>query len=322
MENLAQHPIVIVGPTASGKTEAALILAAKLKTSVVSADSRQIYKDLSAGTAKPRGRWEAGRYVVDGIPYHMLDFLDPAQSFNAGAYVRGAAACYAACGENAAPPVMAGGTGLYVKAFWEGLDEMPPADAAVRGALLSEARNSGPPALHRRLKDVDPVAAGKIHPENLHRLVRALEVYELTGRPISNFWEREALPRREGQPLFFGILWEKTALHARIQRRCEAAFKPMLEEVLDLTRRGYAAGSPGLRSLGYPQAAAHLKGEVSYQQGLERYIQLTRQYAKRQRTWFRRQHPARWIEIAGESAWKPEAVAERILGEAQWKKSS
>ena len=253
------RPIVIVGPTASGKSELAWALARELGGEVISADSRQVYKGLDAGTAKP------------DYPCHLVDVAEPSERFDAGRWLELCRPLLA----RIRVPIVAGGTGLYVKALLEGLSDLPKGDPALRARLRPD---------HARLREIDPVAAAKIPPGNTQRILRALEVYELTGKPISAHWGRRAggvAPRA-----VLRLEWPAEALRERIARRAEAMWPGMLEEA-----SRYDGTEPGLESLGYREAWLVSRGKLSKAEGFAKLVGATNAYAKRQRTWFRTQLP-------------------------------
>lgn len=272
--------IVLAGPTASGKTELAVALAERLGAEIVSADSRQVYRRLDAGTAKPTA--EQRRRAR----HHLLDVVDPDEAYDAGRYARDARAALAGIASRGARAIVCGGTGLYLKALLEGLAPLPPRDAALRERL---ARLGGP-ALHARLTKADPRAAAGIPPGNVARLVRALEVLELTGRPISEHW---AAGREHATPAEATLVLElKTAeLNARIERRAESMWPALLDEARWLVPKSFTGAEPGFTSLGYPQALAAASGRKDPDAMLDEMTDKTVQYAKRQRTWFRGQLP-------------------------------
>ena len=285
-----------MGPTASGKTELALLLA-RPSGAVVSADSRQVYRRLDAGTAKPRGAWAGGDYLVEGVPYHLVDIVDPKEVFTAADFVRLARE---AAGRSAGPWVMAGGTGLYIEAFWSGLDPLPPRDEELRRRLGRDLEREGPRGLLARLSRLDPAAASRIGP-NPQRLIRALEVLELTGRPISEQWSRgRGLP--EDGALFVTLEWSPEDLRRRIAARAREMVPAMLEEARGLLELGYSEADPGLQSLGYSEALACARGRLGAAEGLRLLEAKTARYAKRQRTWFRRYAGARRVAMGGRSA--------------------
>jgi tRNA dimethylallyltransferase len=279
---------VVVGPTASGKTELALALARALDGEVVSADSRQVYRELCAGTAKPR-RDRQGR--VEGIPYHLVDCVPVTEPFDAGRFAALARARIAEIRSRGRVPIVAGGTGLYIRALLEGLCELPPRDEALRRRLAEEARVQGRARLHARLRQVDPEAAAAMPANNIQRVVRALEVYELTGRPISELWSEHKNEPSGGQITPSAILridWPPEVLRQRITARAGLMWPLMLKEVAELLSR-FTGEEPGFQSLGYPEAVACVHGQLSLAEGLRRLISGTCAYARRQRTWFRHQ---------------------------------
>jgi tRNA dimethylallyltransferase len=281
--------LAIVGPTASGKTDLGLRLAKEQNGEIISVDSRQVYRYLSVGTAKPTD--------TRGIPYHLIDFLEPSQSFSAADFVRLATDKVNEIRRRGKTPIFVGGTGLYYKALTEGLAELPTADSKTRERLIKESRDEGREKLHQRLQKIDPEAAAKIPFNNIQRLVRALEVYELTGKPIS-VWHKEHQARPSSDALrlkFMGIDLPRAELVHRIEARCRTMLQQgMIEETQALVDKGFAENCPALTGLGYTRVIATLKGTLSQSDCLKLLIQDTRQYAKRQMTWFRHQLPVVW----------------------------
>ena len=278
--------VAVVGPTASGKTELAVALARALGGEVISADSRQVYRRLDAGTAKPS---RDAQGLVEGIAYHLVDVADPAETFDAGRFARLAGEVLAQIKGRGRVPIVAGGTGLYVRALLEGLSEMPPSDPKIRERLTAAAKEEGRSALHERLSKIDPAAAAAIPANNIQRVLRALEVYELTGKPISSFWTRDK--KSSANAVFFLIDWPNDELKARVKLRAERMWPDMLEETKRLLAAGFSGAEPGFQSLGYREAISVSKGELSRDEGLALLIRSTNQYAKRQRTWFKNQTP-------------------------------
>ncbi|MBI5238845.1 MAG: tRNA (adenosine(37)-N6)-dimethylallyltransferase MiaA [Elusimicrobia bacterium] len=298
-------PIVLVGPTASGKTELAVALARVLGGEVVSADSRQVYQELDAGTAKPE-RDAQGR--VAGIPYHLVDFVPVDEPFDAGRFAALAREKAAEIQGRGQLPILAGGTGLYARAFLEGLCPLPRRDEALRRELEDEARVRGRTWLHERLARVDPAAAAEIPANNIQRLVRALEVFELTGKPISSHWSEEPPGGRISASAILRIDWSPESLRQRIKARAELMWPKMLDEVRGLLRR-FRGDEPGFQSLGYPEAVACARGELPPEAGLARLVSATNAYARRQRTWFRHQLPARSVAGGGAEEMLRQAVS-------------
>lgn len=303
-------PIVICGPTASGKTELALELARQTDGIILSADSRQVYKRLTIGTAKPAGTWKNGTYYADGAAYHLVDFLDVTDNFNAGAFKARAAEVIAQNPDRQI--IFAGGTGMYLHAFFVGMDDLPAGTPQTREILQKLLSEQGKEGLHAALRAKDPASADIIPVGNVQRTMRALELCLLTGKPASelksgNFFK---LPD-ENQSCWVYLDWEKNALSERIAKRTEQIFDGMADEARTLRAEGYAEDTPALKSLGYPQAVAFLKGELSRTQAVERVATLTRQYAKRQRTWFNRYTNA--LRLTPDTAYTPSQTAKEIL---------
>ncbi|MBI4679435.1 MAG: tRNA (adenosine(37)-N6)-dimethylallyltransferase MiaA [Elusimicrobia bacterium] len=278
--------VAVVGPTASGKTELAVALARSLGGEVVSADSRQLYRGFDAGTAKPR--LTAGR-DADGIPHHLIDAADPSETVSAGRYARMAGPVLEAIVGRGRVPIVAGGTGLYIRALLDGLSDLPEADQALRSRISEEARTRGWEALHRRLAEFDPEAAARIPKNNRSRLMRALEVRELTGRPISSFWKKGA--ERRWETVYLSIVWPPDRLRARIVDRAQAMWPGILDETRRHLER-WTGLEAAFQSLGYREALSCLEGRITADEGLALLIRATTAYAKRQRTWFKNQLPA------------------------------
>ena len=294
--------IVLAGPTASGKTELALALARKLDAQIISADSRQIYRGLTHGTAKPEGVWEKGTYRVQGIPYHLVDFLPPDKTFDAAAFCAQAAALTRE--KTHTPFIFAGGTGMYLHAFFVGMDPLPPSDPALRAELTAFAAARGKAALHARLAEQDPVSAAQIPAGNIQRVMRALEITLLAGKPASEL---------KSGAFFVYLNWDKELLNARIERRTRGMLNPMAAETRALLAAGAAADCPALKSLGYPQILQWINGEKSREETFDKIFTLTRQYAKRQRTWFNRYKNALRLELHSEKEFSAEDLSQQII---------
>lgn len=296
--------LVLLGPTATGKTALALHLAPPLGAEVVSADSAMVYRHLDVGTAKPSAE-ERRR-----VPHHLVDVVPPDRRFSVAEFVRAARAAVADILARGRVPLVVGGTGLYIRALVEGypLERVPvPPDPALRERLQEEARRHGPEHLHRRLAALDPDAAARIHPRDLKRVIRALEVLAHGARPARDV-PPEATPWRV---LKLGLTCPRPALYRRIDRRTEAQFAAgFVEEVRRLLAMGYRPEDPGLQVLGYRHVVAHLRGRLSREEAIALTQRDTRRYAKRQLTWFRRERGVRWIDVEGRS---PEELAALLL---------
>lgn len=283
--------IVLAGPTGSGKTDLAVVLAENIGAEIVSADSRQVYRLLNAGTAKPSAAQRAR------VPHHLLDCADPAESYDAARWAKEAAVVIAGIKSRGKVALVCGGTGLYLKALLEGLAPLPPRDEALRARLAAESKAD----LHARLTKIDPEAAAGIPAGNIQRVVRALEVYELTGKPISAHWRE----RRDGAvPADLVLRLELTPERSaeRIEARTRAMWPGLLAEVVALVPKEFAGTEPGFTSLGYREALTCARGELGSDAALAAMIQGTVAYAKRQRTWFRTQLVASALDASASPA--------------------
>lgn len=285
--------IALMGPTASGKTALAADWAEALDTEIVSVDSALVYRGMDIGSAKPDAA------LLARAPHRLIDIRDPHESYSAAEFARDALAAMRDLAAQGRVPLLVGGTGLYFHALLHGLSEMPEADAAMREAIAAEAAERGWPVLHAELAKVDPEAAARIHATDPQRIMRALEVWRLTGRPISD-WQRAAQRR----PFPFRVLRlvlaprERAVLHARIAARFDAM---LAAGFLDEVRRLRAdprlhPDLPAMRAVGYRQAWAHLDGETDAATFRAQAIAATRQLAKRQFTWLRGALDARWLD--------------------------
>ncbi len=280
--------VILLGPTAAGKTDAAIALAERLRCHLISMDSTQVYRGLDIGSAKPP------RSVLARYPHALIDIRDPAEPYTAADFVADADREVRDALATGKTPVLVGGAMLYARAFRDGLAALPRADPEVRAAIEAEAESQGWPKLHARLAEVDPVAAAGIHPHNGVRLQRALEVFETTGRPISNYWkEQKQCPASErlGEPLLeFAVVPEdRAALHRRIEERFDAMLRVgFAEEVQRLRQRpDLHLRLPALRAVGYRQMWGHLGGEFEACEMRAKALAATRQLARRQLTWLR-----------------------------------
>ena len=281
-------PVIgVVGPTASGKSDLALALAQRLDGEIVNADAMQLYRGMDIGTAKLRAQER------HGIAHHQLDVLDVRQEASVAAYQREARLDLAGIRSRGRRPILVGGSGLYVRAALDRL-EIPPTDPAVRGRLEEELAREGVQAMHARLVQVDLVAAQAIQPNNERRVVRALEVIELTGRPFS-----ATLPTREYElpTVTIGILVPRPALDERIATRARHMWDAgLLDEVRQLDAAGLREGRTASKALGYRQALACLDGILTAEQAVEDTITSTRKFARRQESWFRPDPRIHWLE--------------------------
>jgi tRNA dimethylallyltransferase len=275
---------LLMGPTASGKTALALEIAARFPVEIISVDSAQVYRDMDLGTAKPTAAERAA------APHHLIDIIDPSESYSAARFRTDAARLMQEIAGRGRIPLLAGGTMLYFKALREGLSNLPQADAAVRAAIEAEAAEKGWPTLHAELARIDAPTAARIKPGDAQRIQRALEVFRVSGTPLSAL--QGARVAAAAQYRFLPIALapsDRSALHRRIEQRFEAMLAAGLVEELVALRAKYAldAGLPSMRCVGYRQAWEHLDGAYDRAALRDRGIYATRQLAKRQLTWLR-----------------------------------
>ncbi len=279
--------VAVVGATAAGKSDLAVELALRLGGEAVNADSMQLYRGMDIGTAK------LTREEMRGVPHHLLDVWDVTETASVAEYQRLSAEAIAGIRARGRVPVLVGGSGLYVRAALDHLD-FPGTDPAVRARLEGELAQAGPAALHERLRAVDPVAAEAILPSNGRRIVRALEVIEITGRPFT-----ATLPEhryRYGSVVQIGLSVPRAELDERIALRVERMWEAgLVDEVRELERAGLRDGLTAGRALGYAQVLRFLSGEWTEEQAKEETIRATRRFARRQESWFRRDPRVRWI---------------------------
>ena len=299
--------LVLCGPTASGKTALGVELALLTGGEVVSADSMQLYRGMDTGTAKPTAE------EMRGVPHHMLDVAGPEEDYSVARYVREASACVDRILSRGKLPILVGGTGLYIDNLVAGR-EFAAFSGLWREELQARARAEGLPALYRQLQEVDPQRAEKLHPNDEKRILRALEVWYETGETITDHDRRTAALPPRYDALRIGLdFTRREDLRARIDRRVDQMMEQGLaEEVAGLLRQGLSPGCTAMQAIGYKEIAAALRGEVPLEQAVEEVKLRSRQYAKRQRTWFRREPSVRWIvweEIPDISRGRREATA-------------
>ena len=296
--------VVIAGPTAVGKTQVALALARGTPAEIVCADSRILYRGLDIGTAKP------SRADQEAVPHHLLDVADPDQVVTLAEYQHLAIRALEEIRGRARLPLLVGGTGLYIRAVVDGLVIPPVAPQWVlRVELEEEERTSGPGTLHQRLAQVDPEAASRIHPRNIRRIIRALEVQAHTGVPMSAL--RRAAPAPAEPVVMVALTLDRARLYTRIDRRIDTQLAAgLIEEVRALLRSGYTRTLPALQAIGYKEIAAYVDGALSREEAVSLLRRNTRHYAKRQLTWFRADPRYRWLDVGDDP---PDRVAERIL---------
>jgi tRNA dimethylallyltransferase len=288
--------IILAGPTAVGKTELSIKLAQHLKAEIISADSMQVYKRMDIGTAKP------SREEREAVPHHLIDLVEPDQDFSVADYQRCFEQTVASIYSKGKLPLLTGGTGLYIRACIQGYNLEPGEPLPdLRRKLKEEAERFGSSYIYQKLVKVDPVAAAKIHPNDLRRVIRSLEVFKNTGVPISQ------LPQKRNSGYEYNAIYlflnrERDELYRRIELRAERMVSEgLVEEVHDLLNNGFSSQLKPMQSLGYKQICSYLQGEVSLEEAIASIKQETRRYAKRQLTWFRKEPIDYLINISGDS---------------------
>ncbi len=284
--------IFLMGPTASGKTELALELVRRMPCDIISVDSAMVYRGMDIGTAKP------GPDVLTEAPHRLIDILDPAEAYSAAQFCADAQREMHAISKVGRIPLLVGGTMLYFRALQQGLSDLPAAEPVLRMRLEEEAREQGWAALHARLARVDPASAARIHPNDPQRIQRALEVYEVTGTPLTELCARNSAQGvRQGIVKLALMPADRGVLHERIGARFKAMVgQGLIEEVRALFERGdLRPDLPAMRAVGYRQVWRHLAGEIPYQLMQDQAIIATRQLAKRQLTWLRREENVAWF---------------------------
>ncbi len=304
--------VVILGPTGSGKSALAISLSQQFSGEVVSCDSVAIYRHFEIGTAKPTAQQRAL------VPHHLLDVAEPEQPFTAGEYARQARTVIDDIARRQRLPIVVGGTGLYLRALLDGLFPGPQRSEELRERLRKRAQQHGSAYLYKVLQRLDPAAAAKIHPNDIPKMIRALEVCLTSHRPMSQMWEERGRdPLRGFRILRIGLNPEREALYARLNHRaCQMFDSGLIDETQTLIERhGERKNITPLDSLGYKQASQFLRGELTREQALAATQQAHRNYAKRQITWFRREPDVMWLAGFGEDAAVAKEAAGLVSGE-------
>ena len=299
--------LFIVGPTAVGKNLLALGLALSFDGEIVNADSRQIYRFMEIGTAKPS--------VTDQalVPHHLIDILEPDARFSLALFLELAHQAIQDIQARGKLPIVVGGTGQYIRAILEGwqVPRVPP-DGQLRQELEEEAKRDGAESLHRRLHQLDPEAASKIDPRNLRRVIRALEVFQVTGKPPSTVRHKHPTPY---SPLIVGLTMSRQALYRRIDQRVEEMLETgLVEEVRGLLKLGYSPESPGLSTMGYKEITRHLRGELILEEASQRIKYETHRFARHQYAWFRLPDPRiNWLQAGSEASGQAGGLVSEFL---------
>ncbi|HUB03101.1 MAG TPA: tRNA (adenosine(37)-N6)-dimethylallyltransferase MiaA [Terriglobales bacterium] len=297
--------VVVLGPTASGKTSLALALARRLGGEIISCDSVAMYRDFEIGTAKPT------RAEREEIPHHLIDIVDPQAEVTAGDYARLARQALNDIIERGHLPIISGGTGLYLRALLEGLFAGPQRSEELRGWLRERADKRGANYLHRILRRLDPASAARIHANDIPKVIRAIEVSLAARRPMAELWQEGREPLTGFRILRFGLNPDREALYARINARARKMFDEGLIAETEKLLAKYGGTARPLSSLGYKQAAQFLRGECDRQSAMLAAQQAHRNYAKRQVTWFRRETEVRWFAGFGDES----AIQEAAINE-------
>lgn len=291
MERKVREPllVVVLGPTGSGKTSLSLRLAERMNGEIVSCDSVAVYRELEIGTAKP------SREQRERVPHHLLDVAAPTEQVTAGDYSRLARKAIHEIQSRQHVPIVAGGTGLYLRALLEGLFAGPPRSEELRARLRERVAERGPEYLHRLLERVDPAAAMEVHANDVAKMVRALEVSIRSRKPMTELWRQGRDPLLGFRILRVGLNPDREALYQRLNQRARKMFSEGLIEETRSLRERYGVAARPLSSLGYKQAGQYLEGQLSLEQAIAAAQQGHRNYAKRQITWFRREPDVRWF---------------------------
>ena len=307
--------VCLIGPTATGKTEVALRLAKVIDAEIISCDSMQVYKEIDIATSKPFKRQRKE------VSHHFIDILNPSREYNAARFKNSAQKIINDIHRRGKLPLIVGGTGLYFRALIDGLFSGPGANLGLRQKFYQQAKRYGASYLYRKLKNKDPKSARSIHPHDLRRIVRALEVYESIGKPISKLREKTQGVRNKYDLRIFGLKRPRGELYARIEKRVDKMFKRgLVAEIKGLTQDKLSKTAKSL--LGYKEVMVFLKGNCSCDEARRLLKRNTRRYAKRQISWFKREKDVKWIEVKPQDA--AETVAEKILqelaGVGDWKR--
>jgi tRNA dimethylallyltransferase len=313
MERMAIPLLVIAGPTGSGKTDTAVLAAQALNGEVVTADSMQVYRGMDIGTAKPTPEER------QGIPHHLIDVADPDEEFSVAQYVALADATIAEMVARGKTPIVAGGTGFYIHALVDRWEFPPqPADTAFRQRKQQEAERLGAETLLAELRAIDPASAERLHPHDLKRIIRALEVYHLTGKPRSAFQYKPEAGEASGpyRALWYGLTMPREVLNERLERRVHTQLDAgLLEEVQRLYAAGYGPDLPAMKGITYRQLLGYLRGEYDFATAVELMVRDNRRFAKRQHTWFNADARIHWIDILAVGG--PAGAAARIVADWQ-----
>ncbi len=282
--------IVILGPTGVGKTSFAIRTAQAFRGEIIGADSMQVYRYMDIGTAKPSPEERIQ------VRHHLIDFLDPSADFDAGSYAAQAHRAIDDILERGGVPMVVGGTGFYIKALLYGLWRSDPICEKTLAGLTKELRDEGPAVLYRRLGECDPIAARRIHPNDVFRVLRALEVFQRTGRSISSHQQNHRFEEQRYESLKIGLTMDRRALYERIDKRVDTMLdQGLLKEVVSLVEKGYCLDLKSMQSIGYRHMGLFIRQQSDFEETVRLLKRDTRRYAKRQLTWFRKDPDILWL---------------------------
>ncbi len=284
--------VILSGPTAVGKTELSLSIAKTYGMEIINADSMQVYRYMDIGTAKP------SKEERELVRHHLIDVVNPDEDFNAGIYRELATSHIYELWNKGIMPLIVGGTGLYIRALTRGICGHIPNDQEVRDRLKEKLKTEGLKVLYSKLKVVDPSIANRIHPNDKQRILRALEVYEVTGRPLSEWQRKHNFSEEPFRTLKIFLFRDKRELYERIDKRTENMFaRGLVEETRKILDMGFSENLKPLQSIGYKQALLYIRGRIGYEEAIKNTKKETRHYAKRQFTWFKKEPGFLWIHV-------------------------
>jgi tRNA dimethylallyltransferase len=282
--------LTIVGPTATGKSDLALKLARQLDGEIVNADALQIYRGFDIGTAKPAAA------MCEEVPHHLVDILDPVETCSAGEFARRARVVIAEIGERGRSAILVGGSGLYLRALLSGLSPLPRSEPETRQILAERLERDGLAALYNELGRIDPETAARLAPADRQRILRALEVFEISGRTLSDWIRERPMGAQPLDAVKIGLTMPRGILYDRISGRVhQMVERGWVAEVEGLLNRGIKPGAPAFQAIGYRQIVRYVLGEWELEEAVQDTIRATRRYAKRQETWFRKEEGIHWI---------------------------
>ncbi len=280
--------LTIVGPTAAGKTKVAIEIAKKISAEIISADSRQIYKYLDIGTDKPTHKEQKK------VKFHLIDFIHPDDNYSCGQFARDAEAKIEEIRTRGNVPLLCGGTGLYIRALFNPLHKLPESDKEVKEKLMKKLNKYGVDYIYKKLLSIDPAWAKKITPKDKQRILRGLEVYELTGKPLSVLIKNQR-KKSKYKPIYIGLNIAREELYKRINKRFDEMLKNgLVKEVKFLLKNGFSPESSALRTIGYREIVEYLQGKTTLNEAIERAKRHTRNFAKRQISWFSKIPGLKW----------------------------